>query len=81
MKLQLKQRVRMWLTDRGHDQLWLAREVRIAPSYLTQLLAGQRTPSLPVAVALEDVLRIPAREFLPRRAVKRSAKRLAKSAA
>ncbi len=68
MKKTLRQRVHLWLTARGRTQDWLAARVGVSPPYLTQIIAGQRTPSLPVAVDLENVTGIPAREFLPRRA-------------
>ncbi len=67
MQNELRARVKSALKRRHKarkTQFWLAAEIGIAPSHLSDILSGHRSPSLSVATRLEDATGIPAREFL-----------------
>jgi transcriptional regulator with XRE-family HTH domain len=56
-------RLRAWLKASRRSQASLAQELGISTPYISMLLAGQRTPSLPVAKRLQEISGIPAAEF------------------
>jgi transcriptional regulator with XRE-family HTH domain len=56
-------RLRAWLKTSRRSQVSLAKELGISTPYISMLLAGQRTPSLPVAKRLQEITGIPAAEF------------------
>ena len=58
-----KARVLKVLARTGQSQNGLAREMGITPAYFSMILAGERRPSLPVAIKLEQFTGIPAEEF------------------
>lgn len=58
-----KDRVRRALKRRTLTQDALAKQLGISPSYLSQILAGKRRAPLTVALAIQDSLGIPARDF------------------
>lgn len=47
----------------GKSQNDLAREIGITPAYFSMILSGDRRPSLPIAIKLEQFTGIPAEEF------------------
>jgi transcriptional regulator with XRE-family HTH domain len=60
--------LRAWLDlqqekDKSKTQDWLAGEIGISSPFLSQILSGQRTPSLNTAARIEELTGIPAREF------------------
>jgi transcriptional regulator with XRE-family HTH domain len=57
--------LRAWLKAARRSQRSLAKEIRVSPGYITLLITGIRTPSLPVAKRLQDVTGIPAADFAP----------------
>lgn len=61
--LTVKQQVRDFLKSKGMTQIELSDRLGISQSHLSQILNG-KTPSLPVAVALEDVTGIAPRHFV-----------------
>lgn len=65
MTSRLSRRLRGWLKASRRSQRSLAKELGVSPAYIAMILAGARTPSLPVAKQLQDVTGIPATEFIP----------------
>lgn len=61
---QRKARVRKVIKARRISQNELARQIGIAPAYLSQILSCHRRPSLPLAFKLEAATGIPAQEFI-----------------
>lgn len=59
----IKQRVRAKLKRHKRNQEWLAAQLGISRSYLSMILSGQRRPSLPLAVKLEEMTGVKMREF------------------
>jgi plasmid maintenance system antidote protein VapI len=66
----IKARVVQWLHDQQppRTQMWLAKQLKVSPQYVAMILNGRRTPSLPIALRLEDLTGIPAKEFISRAA-------------
>ena len=64
----IRARVTDWLRERRHTQRWLARRLRVSPSYVAMILNGRRTPSLLLAKRLQDLTGIPATDFIRSRA-------------
>lgn len=60
----LQRRVRAWLKRNGRNQDWLAAELGISKSYLSMLLSRKRTPSLALAIHLNELTRVPVGEFV-----------------
>ena len=60
----IKRRVRVYLAQHDMTQQDLADQLLIAPSHLSSILAGRETPSLSLAVAIEQLTGIPARDFI-----------------
>ena len=60
----LRRRVRVYLAQHDMTQRDLADRLQIAQSHLSSILAGRETPSLAVAVMLETLTGIPARDFI-----------------
>jgi transcriptional regulator with XRE-family HTH domain len=58
----VKERVRDYLRANDMTQEQLAEQVGVVPGHLSDILNG-KTPSLPVAVRLENLTGIPARDF------------------
>jgi transcriptional regulator with XRE-family HTH domain len=61
--------LRRWLDeqqekDSAKTQEWLAAELRISSPFLSQLLSGQRTPSLELSLRIEAFTGIPPRELV-----------------
>jgi len=61
--LPIKRRVRVYLAENDMTQVQLANMLRIKPGHLSGILAQTQIPSLRVAVELENLTGIPAREF------------------
>lgn len=59
----IRQRVRVYLAERDMTQGQLAEALGIDQSHLSLIIAGHRRPSLEVAVRIEDLIGIPARDF------------------
>lgn len=57
-------RVAKQLARQKRTQQWLATELGVSPSYLSLILSGQRKVSWNMAVRLERVTGINAREFM-----------------
>jgi transcriptional regulator with XRE-family HTH domain len=64
----VKQRVRLYLAEHDMTQDQLAAHVGITAGHLSHVLSRKHTPSLRVAVALENITGVSVREFLPSRA-------------
>lgn len=62
-RLPLKQRVRVYLAEHSLTQSQLADRLGISPSHLSEILTGKESASLRVAVDLERITGIPARDF------------------
>jgi len=60
----VKRRVRVYLAQRDMTQQDLAIKLRITSGHLSGILAGKETPSLTVAVALQELTGIPVRDFI-----------------
>lgn len=58
--------LRSHLDGTGEKQGDFAKCIGISPAYLSQILAGSRTPSLEIAIAIEDATRgaVPARSWV-----------------
>lgn len=57
MKAELNvERVRQLIKSEGRTQIWVAEKCGIEAAYLSQILAGRRSPSLPVIKMLASVL-------------------------
>jgi DNA-binding XRE family transcriptional regulator len=56
--------IRQALGARGKTQNWLAKEVGIAASTLSDILRGRHQPSLNVAMSIERVTGVPAERFV-----------------
>lgn len=67
-----RRRLQAWLKASRRSQAALAKELGLSTAYVSMLLKGQRTPSLPVAKQLQELTGIPATEFVPTR-VRRTA--------
>lgn len=59
----MRVRVRTFLASREMTQADLAAQLGISPSHLSEILNGKETASLDLAVKLEDITGIPARDF------------------
>lgn len=56
--------LRVWLEGQnGKTQVWLAEQLGISTSFLSEILSGDATPSLQLAVDIENLTGIPAREL------------------
>lgn len=60
----VKRAVRVWLAEHGKTQTWLASRIGVSDSVFSRVLSGKLPASLEVAVKIEDVTGIAAREFL-----------------
>lgn len=58
-----REQVRVILSKRGITQKELAAELGIHETHLSAILAGRDFPSLSLAVRLENITGIPARDF------------------
>ncbi len=56
-------RLQKWLDEQGQSQVWLAEQLGVTPSMVSQILSGDRSPSLKLAARIEDLTGIPTREF------------------
>jgi transcriptional regulator with XRE-family HTH domain len=63
----LKTRVRAFLAEKNMSQQDLAAYIGISAAHLSTILSRRENPSLRLAVQLETVTGIPAREFAVRR--------------
>lgn len=61
-------KLRTYLVDMGEKQGDFAKNIDISPAYLSQIMAGDRTPSLDLAVLIEDATdgAVPARWWVDR---------------
>lgn len=59
----LQRRVRKFLKKQKKNQGEFAQELGISEAFLSQILSGKRQPSLPLAVKLEELTGVPARDF------------------
>jgi transcriptional regulator with XRE-family HTH domain len=64
VKASSQQRLRAWLKAARRTQRSLAEELGVSPPYIAMLIAGERTPSLPVAKRLQEITGIPATQFV-----------------
>lgn len=55
----------------GRTQGWIASRIGVTQQTVSALLAGDGSPSLELALAIERVFGIPAREWLPSRKLTR----------
>lgn len=60
--------LRNWLNKKQKDdpsktQAWLASELDLSTSFLSELLSGQAVPSLPLAIRIEELTGIPPRDL------------------
>jgi len=62
-------RLLLWVTESGKSQREISALLGISEQYMSQILAGSRGVSLPVALEIERVTGIPVRDFsgIPRR--------------
>ena len=56
-------RLLLWLAEQNKSQRELADAIGISQQYLSQILTGDRSVSLPVAVEIERVTGIPVVDF------------------
>jgi transcriptional regulator with XRE-family HTH domain len=56
-------RLQSLIEKRGITQRVMAEELGMSEAHLSQILSGQRTPSLEMAANIERKLRIPMRDF------------------
>ncbi len=56
-------RLKKWLDEQKCSQAWLAEQLGVTPSMVSQLLSGDRSPSLKIAARIEDLTGIPTRDF------------------
>jgi transcriptional regulator with XRE-family HTH domain len=59
----VKKRIRAGLKRKKHTQQWLAGQLGISKSHMSQILSGQRRPSLTLALRLEELTGVPVRDF------------------
>lgn len=65
MQLARRAQIRAWLRESRMTQQELAAAVDITPAHLSQILNGHRSPSLRLAVRLEQVTSLAAAEWFP----------------
>lgn len=58
-----RQQLRGWLTQQDQTQAWLAERLDVSVAHVSQILSGERRPSLPLSVEIEKLTGIPARDF------------------
>jgi transcriptional regulator with XRE-family HTH domain len=63
-RLPLKSKIRLYCAEREITQRRFASELGITPSHLCQILSRRQSASLRLAVMLEELTGIPAREFV-----------------
>lgn len=57
------QQLRDWMDRRRYNQAELAQELGVQEAYVSMLLNGKRTPSLELAVKIEEHAGIPAKAW------------------
>ncbi len=57
------QRLKQWLKDREMTQRELAGRLGITDAHMSSIVRGDDTPGLALAVRIEDLTGIPARDF------------------
>lgn len=53
-----------WMTRENKSATWLAEQVGVSRPFITRIRAGKRQPSLPVAVELARVTKLPVTTFI-----------------
>ena len=59
-----RREVRAALAQMGKNQRWLARELGVTDSTISEILSGRYSPSLEVAIGIQRLTGVPAERFV-----------------
>ena len=63
--------LQIWLGSHDHTHQWLADRIGVTREYVNQMANGKRQPSLPVAIEIEKITGIAARDLAMPEAVEK----------